>query len=178
MKIYISGKITGLDAKEAFGLFEDAETSIRDICGHEPVNPMRDEKPGLTWAQYLAEDIVLIEQCDAIFLLPNWQDSNGARLERLAAELMGKAVFEAIEAIPQGDVFTASNVDHPSHYNAHPSGIKCIDVVRHMSFNVGNAMKYLWRADQKGAPIEDLKKAAWYVADEIQMREKTSAARA
>lgn len=39
-----------------------------------------------------------------------------------------------------------------------------------MSFNVGNAMKYLWRADEKGAPIEDLEKALWYINDEIAKR--------
>lgn len=59
-------------------------------------------------------------------------------------------------------------VNHPDHYNSHPSGIECIDVVEHMTFNVGNAMKYLWRADHKGTSIEDLKKAAWYVAREIE----------
>lgn len=66
-----------------------------------------------------------------------------------------------------------SDVDHPKHYNTHPSGIECIDVVRHMNFNLGNAMKYLWRADQKGRPVEDLEKAIWYIRDEINRRAKT-----
>jgi hypothetical protein len=61
-------------------------------------------------------------------------------------------------------------VNHPPHYNAHPSGVECITVVEHMGFNVGNAIKYLWRADEKGAPIEDLRKAAWYVQREIERR--------
>jgi len=65
-----------------------------------------------------------------------------------------------------------SNVDHPKHYNSHPSGVECIDVVEHMPFNVGNAIKYLWRADHKGASIEDLKKAAWYINREIERRER------
>lgn len=63
-------------------------------------------------------------------------------------------------------------VNHPRHYNAHPSGIECIDVVEHMSFNVGNAVKYLWRADEKGAALQDLKKAAWYIQREIEKRQK------
>lgn len=58
-------------------------------------------------------------------------------------------------------------VNHPKHYNAHPSGIECIDVVEHMNFNVGNAMKYLWRSDHK-AGIEDLRKAVWYINREIE----------
>lgn len=65
-------------------------------------------------------------------------------------------------------------VNHPKHYTSHPSGIECIEVVEHMSFCIGNAIKYLWRADEKGAPIEDLKKAAWYINREIERREKTA----
>jgi hypothetical protein len=62
-------------------------------------------------------------------------------------------------------------VDHPPHYGAHPSGVECIDVTEHYNFNVGNAIKYLWRAGLKGGKeqhIEDLKKAAWYVNREIE----------
>lgn len=69
-------------------------------------------------------------------------------------------------------------VVHPPHYNSlgvtcseceHP--IECIDVVRHLSFNIGNVIKYCWRADFKGSPIEDLKKAIFYLQDEIKNRQ-------
>lgn len=63
-------------------------------------------------------------------------------------------------------------INHPKHYTNHPSGIECIQVTEHMSFNLGNAIKYLWRADEKGAPIDDLKKAAWYINREIEKRGK------
>lgn len=66
------------------------------------------------------------------------------------------------------DVATDDAVDHPSHYNSHPAGIECIDVIEHLPFNVGNAIKYLWRADHKGKQIEDLEKARWYIEREIQ----------
>jgi hypothetical protein len=59
-------------------------------------------------------------------------------------------------------------VNHPKHYNSHPSGIECIRVTEHMNFCLGNAMKYIWRASEKGAQIEDLKKAIWYIDCEIQ----------
>lgn len=59
---------------------------------------------------------------------------------------------------------------NPSHYKSHPSGIECISITRHMSFNIGNAIKYLWRCDLKNG-LEDLKKAAWYINDEIKKRE-------
>ena len=67
------------------------------------------------------------------------------------------------------------NVNHPKHYTSDPSGIECIDITRHRNFNVGNAIKYLWRAGLKidtdkssiNKQIEDLEKAVWYLVDEI-----------
>tara|TARA_R110001606_G_scaffold317154_1_gene463942 strand:- start:6224 stop:6451 length:228 start_codon:yes stop_codon:yes gene_type:complete len=60
-------------------------------------------------------------------------------------------------------------VNHPRHYTSHPSGIEAIEVTRHMNFNTGNAIKYLWRAGIKNedAHIQDLEKALFYVKDEI-----------
>ena len=63
-------------------------------------------------------------------------------------------------------------VNHPPHYKAHPSGIECIQITEYMGFNLGNAVKYIWRADLKDAPIEDLEKARWYVDREISKRLK------
>ncbi len=64
------------------------------------------------------------------------------------------------------------NINHPKHYNNSPANcecgrrIECIDITRHMGFNLGNAVKYIWRyADKNG--LEDLKKAAWYLNDLI-----------
>lgn len=70
---------------------------------------------------------------------------------------------------------TIDNVNHPKHYTSDPSGIECIQVTRHRNFNVGNAIKYLWRAGLKQdadkesiqKEIEDLNKAIWYIIDEI-----------
>lgn len=63
-------------------------------------------------------------------------------------------------------------VNHPKHYNAHPSGVECITITRHMNFNIGNAIKYLWRAEEKGNAIQDLEKAVWYINDEINRRKQ------
>lgn len=65
-------------------------------------------------------------------------------------------------------------VNRPKHYNMHPSGVECIQVTRHMNFNIGNAIKYLWRAGKKDAEIQDLKKAVWYIQDEIKRLEKVN----
>ena len=58
-------------------------------------------------------------------------------------------------------------VNHPRHYNCHPSGVECIVIVEHMTFCAGNAVKYIWRAGLKGGLVEDLKKARWYLDREI-----------
>jgi hypothetical protein len=62
-------------------------------------------------------------------------------------------------------------VQHPSHYTSHPSGVECLTITRHMGFNLGNAIKYIWRADLKGSAITDLRKAIFYIEDEIRKRE-------
>lgn len=86
------------------------------------------------------------------------------------------------------------NVNHPKHYTDHPSGVECITITEHMTFNAGNAVKYLWRAGLKcpvaqvgasakeredllrGKHIEDLRKAAWYVNREIERLTKEGSA--
>jgi hypothetical protein len=62
-------------------------------------------------------------------------------------------------------------VDRPAHYT-HGS-IEPIDVIEDwaLGFNLGNAVKYIARAEHKGAPVEDLKKGAWYLQREISRRE-------
>ena len=61
---------------------------------------------------------------------------------------------------------------NPAHYKSHPSGIECIQVTEHMGFLVGNAVKYLWRAGSKGAEVEDLRKALWYIERRIAQLEQ------
>ena len=58
-------------------------------------------------------------------------------------------------------------VKHPPHYTEHPSKIECIEITRHLSFNRANAIKYLWRCGKKDSVNQELKKAIWYLNDEI-----------
>lgn len=62
-------------------------------------------------------------------------------------------------------------INHPAHYTGVTAGIECIDIARHLNFQLGNALKYVWRAGKKGGSameLEDLKKALWYLQDSIQ----------
>lgn len=66
------------------------------------------------------------------------------------------------------------NVNHPEHYNKHPTGIECIDIIEVFPSNIASAIKYLWRCGLKaGAPAEEeLNKAIWYIKREIQLRQR------
>lgn len=60
------------------------------------------------------------------------------------------------------------DVNNPKHYTVHPSGVECIQITEHMNFNLGNAIKYIWRAGLKeNSPVKDLEKARWYVEREL-----------
>ena len=77
---------------------------------------------------------------------------------------------QARKDIPSDD----DPVNHPKHYTAHPSGVECIEIAEHMSFCLGNVLKYIWRAGTKGKQIEDLKKAEYYIRCEIARIERAN----
>ena len=80
---------------------------------------------------------------------------------------LSEAIKEWVDVKEETDV-----VNKPPHYTEHPSGIECIQITEHMGFNLGNAIKYIWRCDLKKDAIEDLKKAKWYIEREISKREQ------
>ena len=86
---------------------------------------------------------------------------------RDASQPLSEAIKEWVDCKEEEDV-----VNNPPHYTEHPSGIECIQVTEHMGFNLGNAIKYIWRCDLKKDAIEDLKKAKWYIDREIDKRVK------
>lgn len=63
-------------------------------------------------------------------------------------------------------------INSPPHYGHHPSGVECIQITEHMNFCLGNVIKYVWRAGEKGDEVEDLKKARWYLDREIARLER------
>jgi hypothetical protein len=80
--------------------------------------------------------------------------------------------FSVVTVTPVGNecfnpVEPLDNVNHPKHYNT-IEGIECLDVAENFNFNLGNAIKYIWRSSFKGKQLEDLKKAAFYVNREIE----------
>ena len=81
MKIYISGKITGLPLSEARQRFEDAAVFLAEI-GFDPVNPLNNGlESSAMWKEHMVADIRLLLDCDAIFMMDNWIESRGASIE-------------------------------------------------------------------------------------------------
>lgn len=102
MKIYIAGPMTGIKDWN-FPAFFAAEETLKRL-GHEPINPAHNDgdtvekallsagspdKPNFTWASYMQRDLPHVLGCDALCLLPGWQDSKGAQLEVTVAKAIG-----------------------------------------------------------------------------------------
>lgn len=67
-------------------------------------------------------------------------------------------------------------VNHPKHYNMHPSGVECIDIIEVFGYNIGAAIKYLWREGLKPGTdsLIDLEKARWHIDREIERRNRAN----
>lgn len=111
MKIYISGAITGLRLADAKNNFEAMEQILRN-AGHDPINPM---KVGLPeggehfWVEYMLADMPHVFEADAIYMLENWSQSKGARIERAIFEIMEKPIFYQASNVPMVAKAVATN---------------------------------------------------------------------
>jgi len=96
MKVYISGKISGLPLKIVEEKFK-RHFSFLKMKGFNPVNPI-DISPfdaSKDWHDYMIEDIAVLLKCDAIYMLKDWGQSRGARIEyQIAKELGLRILFE------------------------------------------------------------------------------------
>lgn len=97
MKIYISGKISDLPTEQVKEKFAKAEAQIRAF-GHEPVNPLDNGQPSTaTWAQQMTASLAMLFECDAIYFLPDWVESRGARIEAKIAQECGLEILHLPE---------------------------------------------------------------------------------
>ena len=120
----------------------------------------------MSWTQVAQEELTPAERLEAS--------------EKINSEVMQTASImtprELAEKVAQGRAKErkvkpkADMVNHPPHYTSHPSGVECIQITEHMGFNLGNALKYIWRADLKGSAVEDLEKAIFYINRELDKR--------
>lgn len=95
MKIYISGKITGLPINDVLSTFRAAEAKIRKF-NFTPVSPLDNGLPfEAEWADQMGRDIAILLRCEAIYMLPDWQQSEGATIEYLIARQRRMRIFLA-----------------------------------------------------------------------------------
>jgi hypothetical protein len=99
---------------------------------------------------------------------------DGIRLDKALTISKPSAVF-LTKSSPKKEklIMTYDNVNHPAHYKT--GGIETIDFIeaKSLSYNLGNVIKYITRADHKGNRVEDLKKAQWYLNREVSNLEKS-----
>ena len=103
MKIYIAGQISGLEYGEALRKFIHAEHQLRQL-GHEPLNPMRlvDQSEERTYEGILLEAIeILVVSAVGIYMLHDWRESRGARIEHAIAENLGKVILYQATPLPR-----------------------------------------------------------------------------
>lgn len=86
MVVYISGKISGESAEFVAQKFDWAKAQLATL-GHHSVNPLDNGlNPDAPWCEHMAVDIGMLLDCDAIYMLSDYMDSRGARLERKIAK--------------------------------------------------------------------------------------------
>ena len=103
MKVYIAGKITGLEPEVAYELFLAAENLICHY-GHTPLSPIKlvDQTEGREYGEYLADALtILLTQADAVYFLDNWTESNGAKIEKFIAATLGFEMAFTAEELEQ-----------------------------------------------------------------------------
>lgn len=88
-KVFISGKVTGLDIDEAYKNFEEAEETLLK-WGYEVVNPIKLCNADWSWIRCMIVCLWHLTWCEKIYLLDNWHESRGARIEYKWAKLLRK----------------------------------------------------------------------------------------
>jgi hypothetical protein len=92
-RIYISGPISRLKDNNKQS-FINAKNKLL-ILGYEVKSPFDITESEMTYVEYMRFDIRALTFCDSIYMLNGWQDSKGARLEKLIAEAIGlKILYE------------------------------------------------------------------------------------
>lgn len=101
MKIYVSGKISGVPEAECEKAFADAESALR-AAGHDVFNPFELSKVVQhdSYESALRFDIaLLLTSVEGIVMLPGWTESRGAVCEFAVAQCIGLQIFEGVEAV-------------------------------------------------------------------------------
>jgi Domain of unknown function (DUF4406) len=89
--VYVAGKITGLPKTDVRQKFDLVATQLREL-GYRVVNPSPGADDNRTWDEAVRMEIKKMLECDELHMLPDWQESRGAQLERDIALRLGMEV--------------------------------------------------------------------------------------
>lgn len=92
VKVFISGKVSGMDYYVAFNKFSEEEAMLSRI-GYEVVNPTKLCKKHWSWLRCMVVCLWNLLWCNCVYQLDNWQDSRGARIEYKWAKFLGKKIL-------------------------------------------------------------------------------------
>ena len=87
----------------------------------------------------------------------------------------GEYAVELVRAadVAQEEANEASDAINPAHYQGFSNGAQVVDITEHLTPNLANVVKYAARAGRKTEnPVEDLRKAEWYLARELARLER------
>ena len=98
MKVYISGKITGLNYDDVVAKFEESER-VLIAMGHTPINPVKlvPFNESWAWEDYMKADIKILMDCDGIYMQSDFLKSTGAEIERRLSRELNFKVFHQDE---------------------------------------------------------------------------------
>ena len=140
---------------EQYSDLYDEDAAFHVFCQTEP-----EGKPYVGGSELTPEEG--LDRGDVLNQYGDWQVVD--KDVSIRADVIIHAVPSGVKLADQDD----DPVNHPSHYTR--GGIECIDAIKasmsleaFRGFLQGNAMKYIWRHDLKGKPVEDLEKAMWYL---------------
>lgn len=91
-KVFISGKVSGIEYYVAYQTFANADRRLSSM-GYQVINPMKLCRKNWSWLRCMAKCLWAIYFCDKIYQLPNWQESRGARIEYKWAKLLRKRIL-------------------------------------------------------------------------------------
>lgn len=94
MRVYIAGKISGLNYEEVCDKFEKAEKKLKNFG--IVINPCKIVPEECDWDTAMDICLSALAKCDTIYLLTDWKESKGARIEKAKAEELGIQIYEEV----------------------------------------------------------------------------------
>ncbi len=169
-QVFISGTISRTDKEKTREKFEKAEQMIKSK-GYSTVTPLNNGLPeSAPWESQMAMNIVILIGCSTLYLLPCWENSPGATLEKSIAEVTGKKIIyeqephnrhikEAISRVLGTSFWEVSSKDqtektvfarviYAKYCRENIENIKIKDIAKDLNRTPGSVQYYLKKYDE------------------------------